>query len=73
VAAQHISAGTVVRADMLTAKGPGDGIPANHAARLVGRVAATDVLADTLLPTDALDWELLDLDKAVRDGVGSSA
>jgi sialic acid synthase SpsE len=73
VAAQHISAGTVVRADMLTAKGPGDGIPANHAARLVGRVAAVDVLADTLLPTDALDWELLDLDKAVRDGVGSSA
>jgi sialic acid synthase SpsE len=58
VAAQHISAGTVVQADMLTVKGPGDGIPANHAARLIGRVAAVDVVADTLLPTAALDWEL---------------
>jgi hypothetical protein len=55
----------------LTVKGPGDGIPANHVDRLIGRVAAVDVLADTLLPMDALDWEFLD--KAVRDGVGSSA
>jgi N,N'-diacetyllegionaminate synthase len=71
VAAQRILAGTVVQADMLTAKGPGDGIPANQAARLIGRVAAVDVLADTLLPLAALDWEFQD--KAVRDGVGSSA
>jgi len=44
VAAQHIPAGTVVQAAMLTVKGPGDGIPANHVARLIGRVAAVDVL-----------------------------
>jgi N-acetylneuraminate synthase len=67
VAAQHIRAGAVVRADMLTAKSPGDGIPANHLAELIGRVAATDVLRDTLLPSDALQWELN------RDGVGSGA
>lgn len=51
-----IASGTVVAAEMLTAKGPGDGIPANHLARLVGRVAAVDVVADTLLPRDALAW-----------------
>ncbi len=71
VAARHISAGTVVQAGMLTVKGPGDGIPANQVARLIGRVAAVDVLADTLLPTAALDWELRT--EAIRDGVGSSA
>jgi sialic acid synthase SpsE len=56
VAARDIAAGAVVSAEMLTAKGPGEGIPANHLARLVGRVAAVDVPADTLLPTTALDW-----------------
>jgi sialic acid synthase SpsE len=57
VAARDIAAGAVVRADMLTVKGPGDGIPANHLAHLVGRVAAVDVAADTLLPRDALQWQ----------------
>jgi N-acetylneuraminate synthase/sialic acid synthase len=56
VAARDIPAGAVVSVDMLTAKGPGDGIPANHLAQLVGRVAAVDVSADTLLPTAALEW-----------------
>jgi hypothetical protein len=58
-----------VRADMLTVKGPGDGIPANHVDRLIGRVAAVDVSVDMLLPIAALDWEF----EVVRDGVGSSA
>jgi N-acetylneuraminate synthase/sialic acid synthase len=57
VAARDIPAGAVVRAEMLTAKGPGDGIPANHLAHLVGRVAAVDVAADTVLPKDALEWQ----------------
>jgi sialic acid synthase len=57
VAARDIPAGAVVRAEMLTVKGPGDGIPANHLAHLVGRVAAVDVAADTLLPKDALEWQ----------------
>jgi sialic acid synthase SpsE len=62
VAARHIAAGDVMRAEMLSAKSPGDGIPANHLLLLVGRVAAVDVPFDTLLPVDALDW--------ARDGVG---
>jgi sialic acid synthase SpsE len=69
VAAQRIVAGSVLHADMLVAKGPGDGIPANHLGLLVGRVAAVDVEADTLLPPDALAWQPAStLD---RDGVGT--
>jgi sialic acid synthase SpsE len=71
VAAQYIPAGAVVQADMLTAKSPGDGISANHLAELIGRVAAVDVAADTLLPAEALNWALAE--KLSRDGVGSSA
>lgn len=66
VAARRIAAGSVLSADMLVAKGPGDGIPANHLAQLIGRVAAVDVEADTLLPTEALRWQ-----PAGRDGVGT--
>ena len=58
VAAEHISAGVVIGADMLIAKSPGDGIPANRLHQLIGRVAAVDVLRDTLLPVDALDWQV---------------
>jgi sialic acid synthase len=58
VAARPIPAGTVVAPEHLTAKGPGNGIPANHLARLIGRVAAVDVAADSLLPAEALDWQL---------------
>jgi sialic acid synthase SpsE len=69
VAAQHIPVGAVVTSEMLTAKSPGDGIAANHLAELIGRVAAVEVLADTLLPIAALNWE----HTKARDGVGSSA
>ncbi|MBV9171603.1 MAG: N-acetylneuraminate synthase family protein, partial [Chloroflexi bacterium] len=65
VAARPIAAGEVIRAEMLSAKSPGDGIPANHLHTLVGRVAAVDVAFDSLLPVDALEW--------VRDGVGFGA
>jgi sialic acid synthase len=71
VAAQHIPAGVTLSAEMLTSKSPGDGIAANHLAELIGRVAAVEVLADTLLPADALNWHLAH--KPSRDGVGSSA
>lgn len=70
VAAEAIPAGAVLSADMLVAKSPGDGIPANHLAQLIGRVAAVEVQADTLLPIEALEWELK---VQSRDGVGSSA
>ncbi|MBV9322226.1 MAG: N-acetylneuraminate synthase family protein [Chloroflexi bacterium] len=58
VAAQPILAGTVISADMLTVKSPGDGIAANQLERLVGRIAEVDVLRDRLLPPEALEWEL---------------
>jgi sialic acid synthase SpsE len=70
VAAQPITAGDTIRAEMLTAKSPGDGIAANQLERLIGRVAAVDVARDTLLPVDALTWELA---AQVREGIGSSA
>jgi sialic acid synthase SpsE len=66
VAARHIAAGSILSAEMLVAKGPGDGIPANHLDQLVGRVAAVDIEADTVLPQDALRWQ-----PATRDGVGT--
>ncbi len=58
VAAADIRAGSVVRADMLTAKSPGDGIPPNQLPHLVGRIARIDIARDTLLPREALDWEM---------------
>jgi sialic acid synthase len=58
VAAQHIAAGAVIRAEMLIAKSPGDGIAPNHLDRLIGRVAAVDIGRDTLLPVEALEWDL---------------
>ena len=70
VAAEDIPVGAILRPAMLAAKSPGDGIPANHLERLIGRVAAVEVHADTLLPTEALEWELK---VQSRDGVGSSA
>src|SRR5437868_12223463 len=71
VATRPIAAGTVIRAEMLTAKSPGDGIPANLVEQVVGRVAAVDIAADTLLPRQALDWQRNSLQE--RAGIGSSA
>jgi sialic acid synthase SpsE len=58
VAARHIQAGTIISAEMLLAKSPGDGIAANRLEALIGRVAPIDVARDRLLPTEALGWEL---------------
>ncbi len=57
-AACDIPAGAVIERHMVTVKGPGNGIPANSLAAIVGRVAGAPVAADTLLPTEALSWEL---------------
>ena len=56
---------------MLTAKSPGDGIPANLIERVIGRIAAVDIAADTLLPRQALEWQHDSLQE--RAGIGSSA
>ncbi len=68
VAARPIRAGVVITADLLTAKSPGDGIPANQLERLIGRVAASDVRLDTLLPVEALEWEIAATPAGARDG-----
>jgi N-acetylneuraminate synthase/sialic acid synthase len=73
VAAQNIKAGTVVEANHLTAKSPGDGIPANHLARVVGRVAPVDIPEDTLLPDAALEWAFSNTKSRTGGGVGSGA
>lgn len=49
VAARSIARGTVVSADMLTLKRPGNGIGPERMSDLVGRVACTDIPSDTLL------------------------
>lgn len=58
VAARDIRAGQVVDEAALVLKGPGHGIPANQITHLIGRIAAEDVAADTLVPTRALEWRL---------------
>jgi sialic acid synthase SpsE len=58
VAADDISAGSIIRAEMLTVKSPGDGIAANQLAQLIGRVARVDIARDSLLPREALAWEM---------------
>jgi sialic acid synthase len=70
VAAEHIPPGATLTAEMLVAKSPGDGIPANHMRRLIGRIAAVEINADTPVPVEALQWEFR---VQSRDGVGSSA
>ena len=54
--AAAIAADAVIRADMLTVKGPGTGLAPRHLTALVGRVAARSLEADTLVPADALSW-----------------
>ena len=58
VARAPIPAGAVITEDMLTLKGPGDGIPANRLRDVVGRVAQVDVAEDTLIPREALEWQI---------------
>jgi sialic acid synthase len=76
VAARQIPAGAVISGDMLVAKSPGEGIPANHLERLIGRIAGVDVTADTLLPVAAVDWPIASGDGRLsqsRDGVRTRA
>ena len=50
-----LAAGTVLTADMLTAKKPGTGIPSSELDGLVGRRLKADVAADRLLRREDLD------------------
>jgi sialic acid synthase SpsE len=57
-AACAIPAGTTIRSEMLTVKGPGTGISPRFLARLVGVVSRRDIAVDTLIPPEALEWTL---------------
>jgi sialic acid synthase SpsE len=56
VAASDIAVGTVITAEMLTAKGPGSGLQPRHIPALCGLVAESAIENDTLVPLEALGW-----------------
>ena len=56
VAARDIPAGTVITVDMLTTKGPGNGLQPRRIPELCGLVAEISIKSDTLLPVEALGW-----------------
>ncbi len=56
VARTEIPAGTVITADMLTVKGPGNGLKPVFMPLLVGVVAESPIPRDTLVPEEALRW-----------------
>lgn len=54
IAARDLSAGTVLRSEMVTVKRPGSGIPPKHLDEVIGRTLTTDVEAD-----DVLTWDMV--------------
>ena len=56
VAARDIPAGRMIAREDLTVKGPGTGISPRFIQRLVGVTARRAIEADTLVPTEALEW-----------------
>ena len=55
VAAQHLPAGHVLSMEDLDAKRPGDGIPPNEVARVIGKKVKRDMEADEMLFPDDLE------------------
>lgn len=51
-----IPAGTVIRKEMLTIKGPGTGIAPKNIDNIVGRIAKIDINEDVILPKEAINW-----------------
>ncbi|MBU1036489.1 N-acetylneuraminate synthase family protein [Patescibacteria group bacterium] len=56
VAKVDIPKGTVITADMLMVKGPGSGLKPKYISELYGKIAQEDVLEDTLIPLDSVNW-----------------
>jgi sialic acid synthase SpsE len=54
VAAQDIAAGTILTEAMIAIKRPGTGLPPSMRADLVGRVARTDIAANTIIALELL-------------------
>jgi sialic acid synthase SpsE len=56
VATRDIPAGTLITAEMLTTKGPGNGLLPRYIPELCGRIAEVAIDSDTLIPPEALGW-----------------
>lgn len=57
VSTRNIKKGERITAQDITTKSPGNGISPMHFENMIGRVAESDVPADTLLPESALSWK----------------
>lgn len=56
VAKRKISKGTVIASDMLTVKGPGNGLKPKYITQLCGKIAQCDLAEDAHLPQDSVNW-----------------
>lgn len=57
IAAQcDIEEGTTILPEMLTVKGPGEGLKPKYLPLLYGKTARHTIKADTLIPPEALEW-----------------
>lgn len=54
--AEAIPKGTVITRDVITVKGPGNGLKPVFIPHLIGRVAQVDLDEDILFPAEALEW-----------------
>ncbi|MBI2024335.1 N-acetylneuraminate synthase family protein [Candidatus Giovannonibacteria bacterium] len=51
-----IPQGTLISADMLTIKGPGDGLKPSMANQVIGKIAKNQILADQIIKEDDIHW-----------------
>lgn len=56
VARCDIEAGTIIRPEMLTVKGPGSGLKPKYLPLLYGKTARFTLKADSIVPREALEW-----------------
>lgn len=56
VARCDIEKGAIIQPEMLTIKGPGDGLKPRYLSSLYGKTAGKKIAADTLIPLEALEW-----------------
>ena len=57
VSVSAIPKGTLIKAEMLTVKGPGDGLKPNLIPKIVGKWAKSDISEDSILTNDQIIWE----------------
>jgi sialic acid synthase SpsE len=56
VALQNIPAGSVIQREQLAFKRPATGLKPNQLAEIVGKKALKEILADTPITADQIDW-----------------